>query len=333
LEAARGLTIFLILALGACSSAPKVPVSDAGAAGPLPEMAQQDAKPPEPMGPPEPFGPPIPERQPEFGPDPVKTKAIVLVLGPGFARAFAHAGVLKAFDDAKIPVSAIYASETAALVAAMYGLSETVNAFEWRMMKIKDNALVPKKSLVGKIFHRKRNKKWLDGALEEAIGEGEFKDSRTRLRIGAKVAGTGESGIFSDGSIFDAVRAAMAVPGYAEPAPVNGREMLSSGDIRPLMVPEAKREGDVVVAVDVLGPAPLATREPPEFQTYLKSAQAASEEAGQADVVIRPELGAMGIFDFSKRSEAEFKGRRAAAAVLDDVRKLVGFPAGGEAAR
>ena len=47
---------------------------------------------------------------------------IGLALGSGGARGFAHLGVLKAFDDAEIPIDMIAGSSMGALVGCFYGV-------------------------------------------------------------------------------------------------------------------------------------------------------------------------------------------------------------------
>ena len=47
-------------------------------------------------------------------------RPIVLVLGPGMARGFAFAGVLRALNEAKIPIGAVIGTEMGALVSALY---------------------------------------------------------------------------------------------------------------------------------------------------------------------------------------------------------------------
>src|SRR4051794_36609960 len=62
-------------------------------------------------GPFEAYGPPVPPvtDQPTdvYGPAPVQLRPVVLVLGPGMARGFSYVGVIRALNEAKIPIGAI----------------------------------------------------------------------------------------------------------------------------------------------------------------------------------------------------------------------------------
>ena len=50
-------------------------------------------------------------------------QAIGLVLGGGGARGFAHIGVLKAFEELKIPVDIVGGTSMGAIIAAQYALN------------------------------------------------------------------------------------------------------------------------------------------------------------------------------------------------------------------
>ena len=70
-----------------------------------------------------------------FGPQPVKVFPVALVLGPGLARGYAHAGVLRTLHDNKIPVGAVLGVEMGALIGAIFATSRTINEFEWKLFK------------------------------------------------------------------------------------------------------------------------------------------------------------------------------------------------------
>src|SRR5689334_11194719 len=128
------ILIFLssVILFQGCASSPKVRSAEV----PRPPLVYPNT---EQMGPPEAFGPPPPAQSPNYGPDPVLVKPIVLVLGPGLARGFAYVGVLRALKEAKIPVGAIFSTEIGSLIATLYGMSPTLNQFEWGLQKFKDD--------------------------------------------------------------------------------------------------------------------------------------------------------------------------------------------------
>ncbi len=74
-----------------------------------------------------------------------------LVLGPGVLRAFAHVGLLKAFEEEKIPVTAVVGLEWGGLVAAFYARKGEAFDVEWQMLKLKKNYLPSSELMSSKI--------------------------------------------------------------------------------------------------------------------------------------------------------------------------------------
>lgn len=68
-------------------------------------------------------------------------RSVGVYLGPGGMRSFAHIGVLKTLQRAKIPVVAIGGVEWGSLVAANFALTGKANSAEWQMMKLKKSQI------------------------------------------------------------------------------------------------------------------------------------------------------------------------------------------------
>ncbi len=67
---------------------------------------------------------PVESASPAPIPAPKIEPKLCLILGPGMAKAIAHAAVLEAISKAKIPVHCVVGSETGAVVGAMYSLAK-----------------------------------------------------------------------------------------------------------------------------------------------------------------------------------------------------------------
>lgn len=79
---------------------------------------------------------------------PVEKPRLALILGPGGARAFAHAGVLQEIHRTQLPIQFIAGLEMGALPAALYATKPQAFEAEWQMMKLKDEDFV-RRSLMG----------------------------------------------------------------------------------------------------------------------------------------------------------------------------------------
>ena len=173
---------------------------------------------------------------------------IGLALGSGGARGFAHLGVIKALTEAGIPIDLIAGSSMGALVASFYGagidmerLYKLSTAFKRKYFL---DFTVPKMGFISgkkvkefiKVFTHGKN----------------IEDLSIPIGIVATDLLTGEKVVFQTGSVADAVRASISIPGIFVPEKNNGRILVDGGVSDRVPVSVAKEMGaDIVIAVDV----------------------------------------------------------------------------------
>lgn len=178
----------------------------------------------------------------------MKTPKIGLALGSGGAKGFAHVGVIKVLREANIPIHMIAGSSMGALIGTFYAAGCSVERLYHLATVFKRkyylDFTIPKMGFIAgkrvkdmiKMFTYNRN-------LEE-------------LDIPVAVVATdilkGEKVVFTDGSIADAVRASISIPGIFVPEKINGRLLVDGGVIDRIPVSVVKEMGaDIVIAVDV----------------------------------------------------------------------------------
>lgn len=300
------LGIGLGLLHGCASSKPK---SDSVDTGPI-------------AGPVEVLGP---DPSTEVGPQPEFQRPLVLVLGPGMVHAFAHAGVLKALNEAKIPIGAIWGSEMGGLVGAVYAKSKSIHEFEWSLLQIKDEC-----------FWKDREKRnaCLKGGLDRALGGVAWHELRTPLRLGLRVLPSGQFAAADRGDLVSAILAGFSFRDYWTDVAWESREVQSAADFRPYPVDDAKlmNLGPVVV-VQVLG-AKGSKALPQEEQArtleveyspmYALARRRAAVELERADFVLEVDLNDLSHFDFKKKTSAMYRGRVAVQKNLALIRALLG---------
>ncbi len=296
--------------LSSCSSARKAPSTETSVRGTVVESTGG-------YGPPEPYGPKPdpaeganqqnttgPEPAPAYGPEPVQVRSVTLVLGPGRARGFAHAGAIRALADAKIPIGAIYASETGGLVGAIYAQEAKVNQLDWSLIRFKEETLKLESRLFSGLLG---GNDLLTSELEKVFGQRDLGDLKIPVHIALKLQNSGAVTIADRGSAVQAIRAALGTPTH--PGQWNGEPAVSAGSARPFMVSEAAASGAGPVIV---------------IDTSIKGAS--EVETAGADFVLRPELKGMQDNDFQKRTDAVFAGKKAVAKRLNEIRQKVGLP-------
>ena len=318
------IVIGLILFIGACSTAEKKSEPSA----PFSEEVISTA---EEQGPPESFGPPVPEVQNVFGPEPIQLRPLTLILGPGLARGFAHAGVLQALEENKIPVSAVIACDVGAIVASAYTLNSTINAFEWALLRLKDDLFKPKKPIMSSIFKGPRDSDGKDllEALNKVFDEKDLSDAKIPLLISLREEGSDSIELVRRGSVAQATRAAVGMQGYMTASSIDDKQFLSGCAMTPFPVNEAKKLFDSpVMIVDVsAGGKRAAFRKQEETFLLIKSARKIGEtEVKEADLIIEPDVGDIGYLDFQKRMEVSFRGKNAIINNIAKIRHLVGLP-------
>ena len=139
---------------------------------------------------------------------------------------------------------------------------------------------------------------------------------------------SGEMVVFRTGNTGMAVRASSSVPGVFQPVLINGREYVDGGLVSPVPVRAARSLGaDLVIAVDISNkPRFGKTRDSIDvmLQTFSIMGQSiAAYELNDADVIVRPETGAMKSTDFDNRHQAIIEGEKAGLAAVAMIKRKI----------
>ncbi len=322
--------LLMMAGLASCSHAPRRPGPEASPDGAAPRSSLPQA-PAEPAGPPEPYGPqPAPPAE-VYGPTQIQLRPVVLVLGPGMARGFAHAGVLRALEDAKVPVAGIVGTEMGALLGTLYAASRNGNEFEFGLLRLKEDLFNGQGVLLSRLFRAESEGRGLEETLEKLLGSKDLKELRLPSRVLVQRI-PGAASLLESGRAAQAVRAALAIPGVLRAGKLGTGTAGSSGEKYAYPVSEARSAfpGSPVVVVDVADPRAASARtqgQREEVRRYLAGIARQSQGLDtQADLVIRPELKGIEALDYSKKTEVIFRGRSATQARLGQIRHLVGMP-------
>lgn len=261
-----------------------------------------------------------------------KISPITLVLGPGLAKGYAHIGVLRAFAKNKIPIGAIVGVEMGALVGGAYASTKSMNQFEWLVFKVREDLFKDSGVNLSRLFGASTSGDRLNQTLTQIFGETRIEDLRIPFRSEVTLVGTSETTSMDSGFVSLSVRAALAIPGFIRPLDMGDKKLESSAALRPFPVETAKilSVGPVVV-VDLVqnGVSRVSgeqTTEETRYQNYIRqNLNQAYAELEQADFVLRPDLSAIGYWDFSKKNSAMFAGEKCVQNNLKDIKNLAGM--------
>lgn len=285
-----------------------------------------------------------------------------LVLGGGGARGAAHIGVLEVLERLRIPVDCVAGTSMGALVAGSWGaglstaqMREELARADWSDIFVdnpdhddlnvrnkrlyerflpgsetgfKDGGIV---TLPGVVAGQKI-KLFFNQLVRANTGEPEIQKLPLQVSIIATDIGTGERVVFRDGSLTQAMRASMSVPGLMAPLQYRARKLVDGGLVDNVPIREVRDRcgAEVVIAVNV-GSAPLK----PEQVSGLLSITAqmvallTEQNVGASlatlkpqDIYIQPDLGRVTATDFQLHAEAAESGRLAAEAVVERLAPL-----------
>jgi NTE family protein len=176
-------------------------------------------------------------------------RRIALALGGGSARGWAHIGVIRALEAEGVVPDIICGTSIGALVGAARASGELDRLQAW-------TEALTWQQVLG----------FFDLSLASGLIKGErlfsfFREHFADRPIGelplpfgcvATDLGSGREVWLRDGSVFDAVRASVALPGLFTPVRRDGRWLVDGGLVDPVPVTLARAMGaDLVIAVDL----------------------------------------------------------------------------------
>ncbi len=177
---------------------------------------------------------------------------IGLVLGSGAARGFAHIGVIRALHEAGIEPAIICGSSIGALVGAAYScgrldpFEEWVRSLEWLdIVRVLDPTLAAGGFIEGESLMR---------ALGDLLGEYRIEQLPRTYAAVATALRSGQEIWLKEGSLLDAVRASIALPGLFTPVRADGQWLTDGGLVNPVPVSLGRALGaDYIIAVNLNG--------------------------------------------------------------------------------
>jgi len=178
---------------------------------------------------------------------------IGLALGSGAARGWAHIGVIRQLAEMGIKPDVIAGSSVGGVVGGAYA-SGNLDEFEkWVSdMGRMDIIRLLDAKMTGGGFLKGSS---LMAAIEDQIGDRNIEDLETPFGCVATELGTGREVWLADGSLLDACRASIALPGVVAPFRRSDNSLLVDGGlVNPVPVSLARALGaDFVIAVNLNG--------------------------------------------------------------------------------
>lgn len=179
-----------------------------------------------------------------------KKTSVSLVLGSGGARGLAHIGVIEWLEEHDYAIQSISGSSMGALIGGIYAAGELDAYKQW--VTALDRSDVVRMLDLSFGWSGLLKGERIISRLRDLIGDREIEDLPISFTAVATDIERGKEVWLSRGSLFDAIRASIAVPLVFTPYEINGRKLLDGGLLNPLPVaPTLRDQNDITVAVNV----------------------------------------------------------------------------------
>ncbi len=277
---------------------------------------------------------------------------IGLVLGGGGARGAAHIGVLEVLERLQVPVACVAGTSFGALVAGawaagvspaemrramasanwndMFQDNPDYTELDFRNKRLLQRTLPGSEAGLGPdgvtyppgAVGGQKIKLFINQLVRADRGERPIEQLPVPLAIVATDIGSGERVVFREGSLTQAMRASMAVPGLVAPVEIGERKLVDGGLVDNLPIREVKAlcQPDVVIAVNVGSPLLAASEVGSLLSVSAQMVALLTEQnvtlslqhLGPRDVYIRPVLDGISAADFAAFETTARRGQEAA---------------------
>ena len=249
---------------------------------------------------------------------------IALALGGGGAKGFAHIGAIKVLESHGIKAKIVTGTSAGSFVGSIYASGKTPYQLQEIALKLEESDIRDLTfSKQGFLVGQK-----LQDYVNTQIGNKPIQQFPIRFAAVATQLDTGKKIAFNKGNVGQAVRASCSIPNVFVPATINGKQYVDGGLVSPIPVETARDMGaDIVIAIDISA-RPKAGQSTNLWglldQTLnIMGQQGIDRELKAADIVIKPQVGNLGVMDLESRHKSILEGERAAQSQINAIDQAI----------
>lgn len=252
-----------------------------------------------------------------------------LVLSAGSLRGVAHVGVIQALEDAGFPIDLVAGTSMGAVIGSMYAAGMTpkrLRDFATSINVGSGNNLSSSSLISLLLFDKLLSSENTEIMLRKNIGGIRFDQTLKPFACVSMDVYTGEAIIFRDGDVAKAVRASMNLPGIFRPLEYRHRFLVDGGVVDYIPVDAAKLLGAEWTIASVTETDYTTSRPENVLESLLqvidiRGSYLSREQRKQANFLIEPPVGDIGMFEDHRIVEAIDKGAVIAASRLEAAKE------------
>ena len=181
-----------------------------------------------------------------------KQPTVSLVLGSGAARGLAHIGIIEWLNDHGHRIESIAGSSMGALVGGVYAAGELDSYKQW-VLALEKVDVIRFLDLAFSSEGLFKGDRLID-VLREMVGDHNIEDLPINYTAVACDMDRQREVWLTDGSLFDAIRASIAIPTVFTPHHYRNMKLLDGGLLNPVPIAPTFRDmTDLTIAVDLNG--------------------------------------------------------------------------------
>jgi NTE family protein/lysophospholipid hydrolase len=272
-------------------------------------------------------------------------KAIGLALGGGSAKGIAHIGIIRALEEAGVPIDLVGGASMGAIIGAKYAMVRNYKEI-LEMAKKLFLDINPFNEYTLPIISLLRSRK-IEGMGKLAYGDTDIEDLWVNFFCVSSNLTTSKLKVYRRGKLWQAVRASSAMPGVVTPVVQDGEIYVDGGVINNLPGDIVRRQCSVVILSEVdpnLNLSFLKDKIPSPWKVFWSkvlpfkqsikvpnildimmstlltgSVMAANTVKKDADLILTPPVAEIGLWDFKKMEKTVDIGYRYAKEMLEKL--------------
>lgn len=269
-------------------------------------------------------------------------KKIGVALGGGGARGLAHIGVLQVLESLGLEIAGVSGCSMGAAVGAIYcsgtpldEMESFINSLDWRTFLLFSDFSLSRTGII--------NGRRVEEVLKKFLGNKTFEDCIKDFCCVSVDIVTGKKVLLDSGSLIEAVRASISIPGFFSPVIKGEKILVDGGIIEPLPIEAIKTlKVNFIIASSMLYESEEEIHKKSLHKSIdlkkkisanivldrsfnIMETELTRKYLNNVNILIEPKIGNYGFFDFSKGKEIIECGRVAAKRKIPEIKKKLGL--------